>query len=103
MSSVTSAAPVSPWRPNDSFATRVKLVRMHLGDSQRSFAERTGLTYGEIQSIESGARVREEIDKGRRIALATRVDREWLLFGGPLAGDDGPEDDPNSNGTTRRY
>ena len=72
------------WRPVDSIATRVKLVRDRLGVSQREFALLTGLTYGEVQSLENGAAARHEVDKVAKIAKATGVDREWLLWGGPL-------------------
>lgn len=84
MSQALTSRSGTGWRPADTLATRVRLVRTQLGDSQRSFAMRVGLTYGEVQSLENGAAVRDEVRKVQAICDRTDADREWLLFGGHL-------------------
>jgi transcriptional regulator with XRE-family HTH domain len=102
MTQTSGLAPARGWRPKDTLARRVKMVRDDLGESQRAFAVRVGMTFGELQSLEAGASVRNEVAKVKRIAAATGIDRDWLLFGGPLADPD-THPDPDSNGNTRWY
>ncbi len=73
------------WIPGDTLAARVVLVRRELGISQREAASTSGLTYGEWQSIEDGRSARDLPSKVARICLAFGVDRDWLMWGGPLA------------------
>ena len=91
------------WIPGDTLAARVVLVRRELGISQREAATQSGLTYGEWQSMEDGRSPRDLPAKIARIALAFDVDRDWLMWGGPLA----PPAEPGGNAplrsTTRRY
>lgn len=84
------------WRPHDTLAARLVLLRRELGLSQREAADRSGLTFGEWQGLENEDRHPRGVDvKIKRIAAAFGVDREWLIFGGPLQdpddwGGDGP-------------
>lgn len=82
------------WRPQDTLATRLLVMRHQLRLSQREAALRAGLTFGEWQSMENGAAARGIDQKVVRIAAAFDVDRDWLMWGGPLA-------DPFSGPTTR--
>lgn len=60
--------------------------------SQRAAAEQCGLTFGEWQSMELGRAARRLDVKIKQIAMALGVDRDWLMWGGPLDGDSpGPE------------
>lgn len=70
--------------PVDTLAARLVLVRRQLGLTQREAAERCGLTFGEWQSMEDGRQARGLNSKIQRIALGLRVNRNWLMWGGPL-------------------
>lgn len=71
--------------PADTLAHRLQLIRDELGWSQRRAAEKCSISFGEWQSMESGARARGLDDKIRKIASATGYDPIWLMWGGPLA------------------
>jgi transcriptional regulator with XRE-family HTH domain len=73
--------PAHGWVPEDNLATRLVLVRRQLGLTQRQAAERTGLTFGEWQSMEDGRQARGIDQKVARISLALGVDRDWLMWG----------------------
>lgn len=73
------------WVPEDSLANRLVLVRRHLGITQRVAAERSGLTFGEWQGLEDGRQVRGLDVKVTAISRTLGVDRDWLIWGGPLA------------------
>jgi transcriptional regulator with XRE-family HTH domain len=83
------------WRPADSLATRLLVMRHQLKISQREAALRSGLSFGEWQSMENGAAARGIDRKVAAIASAFGVDRDWLMWGGAL--------DPSGSGTTRQY
>lgn len=72
------------WTPADTLAHRFLLVRAQLGLDRKHFAVLTGLTENQLQSIESGRSPRDLAAKVNRVHLATGVDREWLMWGGPL-------------------
>lgn len=83
------------WRPTDTLAHRLVLLRHELGLSQREAAIRTGVSFGVWQGMESG-RATRGVDKAvAAIAAALDCDREWLMWGGQLA-------DPSGGPTTRR-
>lgn len=82
MSAQTESAHPAPWRPEDTLASRLLLVRHELHISQREAAERTGLTFGEWQSMENGAAARGLDRKVSAIASGLGVDRNWLMWGG---------------------
>jgi transcriptional regulator with XRE-family HTH domain len=77
--------------PQDTLAVRVKIARDEAGLSQREAALKCGLTFGEWQGIENGAAARGLDKKIDKIARGLDYDRDWLMWGGPLAtdGDDG--------------
>lgn len=98
------------WRPQDTLAARLFLMRRELGLSQRAAALRAGITFGEWQSMENGADARGVDKKVAKIAAAFDVDRDWLIWGGPLADPSGGPTtrrpmtaDPTEGGTTRQY
>lgn len=72
--------------PADTFAARLRLARMHASDiSIRDAAPMCGLNYGTWTHWEKGGAPRNILDVVEKISEALGVDREWLLFGGPLA------------------
>jgi transcriptional regulator with XRE-family HTH domain len=84
------------WVPEDTLANRLVLVRRSLGMTQRVAAEKCGLTFGEWQSLEEGRAARGLDVKVARISSALGVDRDWLIWGGPLGG--GPTSEPLADG-----
>lgn len=77
--------------PADTFSNRLILTRALAGHlSIREACERTGLNRGNWQGWERGLRPRDQVETCRLIAEAMDVDFNWLLFGGPLAGAQGP-------------
>lgn len=75
------------WVPDDTLADRLVVLRRALGRiegrviSQREAAVRTGLTYGEWQSLEDGRAAKALDEKVVKIARAFGVDRDWLMWG----------------------
>lgn len=81
---MTTAMNGNPWKPADTLAARVLLVRTSLEMNRKQFADLTGLTENQLQSIESGRSPHQLAAKITRMVLATGVDRDWLMWGGPL-------------------
>ncbi|WP_337360763.1 helix-turn-helix transcriptional regulator [Mycobacteroides abscessus] len=94
----TATLPAQGWRPADRFGHRVKLVRAELGITQKEAAERCGVTPREWQNMEDGRTPRRMDLKVRQIAMAFGVDRDWLMWGGELAPEDGA--DPTGSAAT---
>lgn len=94
------------WRPADSLANRMKLVRAELGMSQREFGAKCGIPASQIQSIEDGKSPRGLDVKVKKISLAFGVDRDWLMWGGPLNDETPPPtgavDEGDSSGAPSR-
>lgn len=96
----TATSDASAWRPQDTLANRVRLVRSTIGISQREGALRIGISPRVWQGLEEGRSVRDAHRHIAAIADAFGVDRDWLLWGGPLdaetpEGPIGPGDGPD--------
>lgn len=96
------------WRPTDSLAHRLVLLRHELGLSQREAAIRTGVSFGVWQGMESGRATRGVDRAVAAIADTLDVDRNWLMWGGPLADPSSPVQtprraDPTEDGNIRQY
>lgn len=92
---MTTATDFEAWRP-DSLPNRLRLFRGQLGVSQREAAMRIGITPRIWQNMEDGRAVRSLHKHIAAIADAYGVDRDWLMWGGPLneetpAGPNGPD------------
>lgn len=75
--------------PEDTFAARLKLARLHAGNlTVREAAVRCGLKHESWSGWERGGKPRDLADVVERISEQLGVDRTWLLFGGPLAPED---------------
>lgn len=86
--------------PADTFAHRLMLARAHAGHiSIREAADRCGLGRGAWTNWERGARAVDIIEVASVISEQLGVDRDWLLFGGPLAT---PEAGSGRNAARRR-
>lgn len=75
----------APAIPQDTLAIRVHIARTERKLSQRAAALKCGLTFGEWQGIEGGADARGLNSKIEKIARGLGYDRDWLMWGGPLA------------------
>lgn len=74
------------------------LCRFHTGLTVKKAAARCGLNYGSWSKWENGASPRDLLTVVARISEGLGVDREWLLFGGPLA----EPDDERASWMSRR-
>lgn len=73
-----------PRRPQDTLASRFRLMRYELGHmSQKEFALLVGLTPGAVQSIEDGRKPTGLDEKVLKIEQATGYDRAWVMWGEP--------------------
>lgn len=72
--------------PLDTFAGRLKLARLHAGDLNiMEAAERCGLINQSWSNWEGGKKPRDLLEVVAAISEGLGIDRDWLLFGGPLA------------------
>lgn len=98
--SIPNERPTGHWRPTDTLANRVALIRNEMGLTQREMALRTGITFGKIQGIENGRSVHHEVEVLNKIATSLGVDRDWLMHGGGLGG---VEPEWGGQPVTRKY
>lgn len=81
--SSAEVAPQEPWVPPDSFASRLILVRHHLGLTQVEAAKACGLDDGSWSNWERGSKPRAMDEVVAAIATGLKVDRDWLMWGVP--------------------
>jgi transcriptional regulator with XRE-family HTH domain len=80
------AAPERGTIPQDTFAGRLKLVRLHAGNlTIMQAAERCGLLNQSWSNWENGKVPRDKDDIVLAISEALGIDKDWLMWGGPLA------------------
>ena len=73
------------WIPEDTFATRLALVRVWLGGwNVAKVARHCSISPSSWASWERGASPHNIHDVCRKIVAATGCDYQWLLGGGPL-------------------
>lgn len=70
--------------PADTLSNRIVLARRLAGMTIEEAAEATGLSKSSWANWENGMRPQRETDVIQTIAVALDVDRNWLMFGGPL-------------------
>lgn len=70
--------------PSDTFANRLVLARRLEGLTIREAAAKCDLHYATWSTWEGGRRPADILDVSSRIAEKLDIDKEWLLFGGPL-------------------
>jgi transcriptional regulator with XRE-family HTH domain len=78
---MTSNEPRSSKRPRDRWASRLVLLRLDMGLSQKEIAELCGIKRPTWATWENGAIPRNQAEVARKITQATGYDRDWLLFG----------------------
>lgn len=79
------------WVPEDDFAARLLLARKHAGLTVRAAAFRCGLHYATWSTWERGAVPADKTAVVEQISRGLGVDRDWLAWGGPLAGQEGSD------------
>lgn len=72
------------WVPSDTFGARLALLRRQLRLTTEEIADLCGLNRGTWQTWEKGASPRNMNAVVAAISLATGVDKDWLMWGGPL-------------------
>lgn len=71
--------------PEDSYANRLMLARAEAGHlSIREAADKCGLNYASWANWERGTRSRTQVEDAEVISEGLGIDRDWLLYGGPL-------------------
>jgi transcriptional regulator with XRE-family HTH domain len=92
-----SVQSLQAWVPSDTFATRLVLVRRELGITVKEAASRCGLHYATWSTWENGRTPANAGEVVAAIANGLHVDRDWLMWGGPLGhGPNGPESNATS-------
>lgn len=85
MRSMTTRPTQVNWRPRDTFGARLRLIRGELGIDIGQAAERCGVPVATWSNWErKGASPRDLLDVVLRIEHAFHVERDWLMWGGPL-------------------
>lgn len=74
--------------PADQFRYRVLLARLDAGLTTHQAADLCGTNSASWSNWERGVKPRDLLDVVERISVGLGVDRDWLLFGGPLAKED---------------
>lgn len=80
---MTTPAPVRshPWRPADTFGSRLAWIRQELHWNVKQAADACGLPDQSWRNWEDGRSPRSMSDVVQAIAAATGVDRDWLMWG----------------------
>jgi transcriptional regulator with XRE-family HTH domain len=73
------------WVPVDTFAVRLRLIRFELGASVDEICSACQVKPATWSKWERGAEPRRMGAVVMQIAEATGADRDWLMWGGPLA------------------
>src|SRR5690554_916705 len=74
--------------PEDQFRYRLLLARMHAGNlTTHEAAARAGTTSANWSNWERGVRPRDKVEVANAVAEGLGIDRDWLLYGGPLRGE----------------
>jgi transcriptional regulator with XRE-family HTH domain len=90
MTTQTTGSARRGWVPRDTFAARLVLVRADHGLTQEQAAGACGLNRATWRLWEAGGSPRNMAEVVARISEGLGVDRDWLLWGGPLVGDRPP-------------
>lgn len=70
-----------PWVPELTFGRRLLLLRTSLGLTQQEIARKCGIHPATWNTWEHGSSPREQGEVAKKIADATGVAKEWLLWG----------------------
>lgn len=89
------------WVPSDTFAARLVLARHQRRLTQQEAADVCGVSRATWALWEGGAFPRNMPQVISKIAAGMGVDRDWLMWGGPLGDPTSPSDGgPVSAGST---
>lgn len=89
-----TAQTTEAWIPQDSFGSRLLLLRREKHMTVEQIAKLCGIAQPTWTTWENGARPRDFLTAVTKIVDATGVDRDWLLWGAS---------DPGRGGSTRQY
>lgn len=71
--------------PVDTFGTRLFIMRKEMKLTVEAIAALCGVAHPTWTTWENGAKPRDLVGAVQKIAEATGYDRDWLMWGGPLA------------------
>lgn len=80
-----TAQTTEAWIPSDNFGSRLFLVRRQKRMTVEQIAKLCGIAQPTWTTWENGARPRDMVATIGKIVAATGVDRDWLMWGGPLS------------------
>lgn len=69
------------WVPQETFGTRLMLLRRELGLTVEEAAEKAGLSHATWSTWERGAKPRDLVSVVTKVVKAFGVDRDWLAWG----------------------
>jgi transcriptional regulator with XRE-family HTH domain len=90
------------WIPADTFGTRLFVARKQRRLTVEQAAKLCGVAQPTWTSWENGAHPRDLVAAVRRISEALDCDRDWLMWGGPLAAV-GAASDPDEGVNKRAF
>jgi transcriptional regulator with XRE-family HTH domain len=74
------------WIPADTFGARLLLIRRQKRMTVEAIAKACGVAHPTWTTWENGAHPRDVVGAVQKISDALGVDRDWLMWGGALAG-----------------
>lgn len=96
-----SVATESAWVPTDTFGHRLVLIRRELHLNVKEAAARCGVHYATWSTWENGTKPGDLAGVVQAISRELKVDRDWLMWGGPLAQSPPPGDGTVSSAGSR--
>lgn len=75
------------WIPADTFGTRLFIIRRQKGLTVEAIAKLCGVAHPTWTTWENGAKPRDLVAAIEKISAAVGVDKQWLMWGGPLESD----------------
>jgi transcriptional regulator with XRE-family HTH domain len=90
------------WIPADTFGTRLFVARKQRRLTVEQAARLCGVAQPTWTTWENGALPRDLVATVRRISEALDCDRDWLMWGGPLAAV-GADSDPGDGVNKRAF
>jgi transcriptional regulator with XRE-family HTH domain len=87
---IDAAALAPGWVPEDTFGDRLRSVRRQLGLHVEDIAVMCGVPLATWSTWENGARPRQLDVVVRKVAAATKCDRDWLMWGREVGAQSSP-------------
>lgn len=79
------------WIPTDTFGTRLFIIRKEKRLTVEAIAKLCGIAHPTWTTWENGAKPRDIVTAIEKISAALGVDKQWLMWGGPLTDGSGSD------------